>query len=41
VTISLQTAGYYSRAQEFFDGRILDHPLRDAQGQAISEGAAP
>jgi hypothetical protein len=39
VTITVQTAGFYSRAQEFFDGRVLDHPLRDPQGR--SEGTAP
>jgi hypothetical protein len=27
--ISLKTAGFYTAAMEFFDGDVVDHPLRD------------
>jgi hypothetical protein len=37
VTIKLTTAGFYSGPNEYFDGDVVPHPLRDARGKPLPQ----
>lgn len=39
VTIRLTTSGFFSDPNEYFDGRVIPHPLRDARGRPLPEGS--